>query len=332
MLPVYFPFTSIDERLMRALGRIFSKVVVYQMMEPGIPERMKRWREEGRLDIRLPMQHLEKKLTAVLRDFRTWAGDHLGGDLTFFKAQGGGVPFYSGTSVAQIRKDIRVKSEGGTAGEGDDAGELYPALFLQMAQELDEKNREIVGDLESQAQNEHALMHALKGYEGAETLYGPGTVVAPEDSSVYMLPQRLAAWTRLVSADGLWSPLLITSQSGVLEELAERASVVNKEMSFLQTVTAPSDEGGSSASFQNDLMEYLEALSTHPWNAENKPPPFACGAEPAAGAVGLSLYIFPGVNPYELLGGFYNGGVIDAPGGQPSPAVFGNTLVGVAGH
>ena len=76
---------------------------------------MKAWQDEQRLDIRLPLRHHEKEITSILREYRSWAQHHQGGDISFFKTQGRHIPFFEESSVAQIRKEIKDKGKAETA-------------------------------------------------------------------------------------------------------------------------------------------------------------------------------------------------------------------------
>ena len=302
MLPVYFPFTSVSTGLMDASSRFFKKMAVYQMSAASIPERMKKWQADERLDIRLPWQHREKEILTMLKEFRTWARLHQGGDISFFKTLKGDIPFFDDSSVAQIRKQIKTGGEAKTASGKTDSSDLYPGVFLQMAQDLDEKNREIAGDLASQAAKEHALIKALKGDETIGMLDDSVTGTTPGDQEAYMIPERIAAWARILLADDRLTPLLVTSHPMVLDELVERALPGSHDIHSMPIVMAPKGDPGQISQCQDALAGFIEDISRLAWSGENGQPSLNWGCESAASGAGLSLYVIPGITPRSLLG------------------------------
>ena len=329
MLPVYFPFTSVSRRLMDASSGFFNKMAVYQVSAASIPERMKAWQDDKRLDIRLPLQHHEKEITSILGEFRAWAQDHHGGDISFFKTQGGAIPFFDDSSVAQIRREIKAGGEAAPSTRASGSPDLYPGVFLQMAQDLDEKNREIVGGLESQAAREHALMKALKGEGSIEMPDDLGPGIRPGDQAAYMIPERMAAWARIMLADNLLSPMLITSHPMVLDDLVERATRGAQEIQVIQTVTAPVGDAGHVSRCQDALAAFIADISTSAGDREKERPHLAWDGEATASGARLSLHVIPGMTPRTLLARYLASGGSDASSGEQDGGISSNTVVGV---
>lgn len=326
MLPVYFPFTGVSCRWMGVLNEFFKKVVVYQVSAATIPERMKTWQDEQRLDIRLPLGHHEKEIAAILREYRTWAQHHQGGDISFFKTQGSHIPFFEASSVAQIRKEIKAKGEAITTTGETKSPDLYPGVFLQMAQELDEKNREIAGGLKSQAVREHELMKALRGDEFSEMPDESGPGLTSEDQEPYMIPERMAAWARIMLDDDLPSPMLITSHPAAMEDLVERTTHGSQAIQFLQTIEAPVSDAGSVSRRQDALAAFLEDISVLAWDGEKEWPRFTGECKPAGSGASLSLHVIPGMTPHELVARYVTSERQDAQQGENT---INNTVVGV---
>jgi hypothetical protein len=331
MLPVYFPFTSVSPGLMKASSSFFKHMAVYQISAASIPDRMKAWQEDNRLDIRQPLQHREKEVAAILSEFRTWAQLHQGGDLSFFKTSKGNIPFFNESSVAQIRKEIKTGAAVETASMETDASDLYPGVFLQMAQDLDENNLEIAGDLESQAAKEHDLINALKGDEEVvpDDL---GAAIASGDQEAYMISERMAAWARIMLGDERLPRLLITSNPVVMDELVERVMPDSQVIQSVLTVMRPMGDSGQISQCQDDLAAYIEDIAVSAWEDKNGRPSFNWDCEPASSGERLSLYVFPGISPRRLLESYLTraGHKVSGREGDAENSV--NTVVGVLAH
>ncbi len=329
MQPVYFPFTSVSRGLMDASSGFFNKMAVYQVLSASIPQRMKAWQGDKRLDIRLPLQHHEKEITSILREYKTWAQHHQGGDISFFKTQGGQIPFFDDSSVAQIRKQIKSRGAASTPARKTDSPGLYPGIFLQMAQDLDEEYREIKEDLESQAVQEQALMKALKGDELFEMPGDLRSGITPGDQEGYMISERMAAWARIMLADDLVPPLLMTSHPMALDDLVERTTRGLQDIQFIQTLEAPVGDAGDVSLCKETLAAFLKDISVLAWDEEKERPYCTWDCESTASGVRLSLYVIPGVTPRALLASCVASGGSDAPGGNEDGGAIRNTVVGV---
>ena len=327
MLPVYFPFMGVDRCWLDASSGFFKKIAVYQVLAATIPDRMKAWQDEQRLDIRLPLEHHEKEITSILREYRSWAQHHQGGDISFFKTQGRHIPFFEASSVAQIRKEIKGKAV--TATGKPKPPDLYPGVFLQMAQDLDEKNREIAGGLKSQTAREHELMKALKGDELFKMPGDSGPGRTSRDQDVYMMPERMAAWAHIMLADDLPSPMLITSHPIVLEDLVEQTIQGSQALQFLQTLRAPTGDAGCVSRFQDDLAAFLEKVSALAWDGDKERPQFTYNCEPLGSGTSLSLYVIPGMTPHELFARTIKSDKSDIFVKKQDGNAVNNTLVGV---
>jgi len=329
MLPVYFPFTSVSRHLMAASNGFFKKMAVYQIAATFIPERMKAWQNEKRLDIRLPLQHREKEITAILREFRTWAEHHQGGDLSFFKTSQGDLPFFDDSSVAQIRKEIKAGGEARTTIGKTESPDLHPGVFLQMAQDLDEKNREIAGDLKSQEAQGHELIKALKGDDAVAIPDGLGSGITTGDQAAYMISERTAAWARIMLGDDLMPLLLVTSNAMVLDDLVERAIPGGQEIQPVLNLKTPKGDAGQVYQCQAALAAYIENLQVSAWHDEKERPSLNWDCKTAAKGASLSLYVIPGVAPRTLLESYLAPGGGGVPGGEAAAEINVNSVVGV---
>ena len=329
MQPLFFPFTSVDPCLMDAASGFFEKMTVYQVSPAAIPARMKAWQDNQQLDIRLPLKHHAKAVASLLREYRAWAQQHQGGDLSFFKTQGGHIPFFDDSSVAQIRKEIKAGGEETSATRVKNTPDLYPGVFLQMAQDLDEQSREIVGDLEFQAAQERELMKNLKGDAVDEMSSGLGDGMPFGDEEAYMIPERMTAWARIALADDLAPSMLITSQPAVIDDLAERILEGAKEMLFLRTLTSPAGNPGRVSQCREALSAFLGDMCTQAWDGGKEQLHFDRDWKLTATSARLSLYVIPGMTPRALFEGVVGSDDPDAPAGKAGGSDARNTVVGV---
>lgn len=330
MLPVYFPFTCIRRGVMDAASLFFKTLTVYQVSAAAVPERMQAWQGDLRLDMRLPLQRHEKEITSLLREYHTWARHHQGGDLSFFKTRENRIPFFDDLSVTQIRKKIRSGAGDSAPARENGSHDLYPGVFLLMAQDLDEKNREIFGGLKSQAAREHALMKALKGEDALEMPgdVDPGTPTGEEDA--YMIPERMAAWSRIMLADGLLPSMLVTSHPAVLDDLVERAASGSQKMQFLQTLRAPAGADGHVSQCQADVAAFINDINGMSRIGDEARPRFDWNRESMESGAALSLYVIPGLAPRALLARYVaSEGPAATPLGNQDGGGINNTVVGV---
>ena len=329
MLPVYFPFTSVSRQLMDASSEFFKKLAVYQISDAAIPDRMKTWRDDKGLDIRLPLQHRETEVNSILRDFRTWAQHHQGGDISFFKTRQGDIPFFDDSSVAQIRKEIKAGGEAESTIKKAESQDLYPGVFLQMAQDLDEKNRELAGDLESQAVKAHELITALKGDPAVTVPDDLETGISAGDQEAYMIPERMAAWAHIMLRDDLQPLLLMTSNPMVLEDLVERAIRDPQKVQKVLTVKPPLGDAGQISQCRDALAVYIRDLQVSAWDSENERPSLAWDCESEASGPCLSLYVIHGITPRTLLRHHVMQGGREVPNGEKDGDTGMNTVLGV---
>lgn len=329
MQPLFFPFTNVDHSVMDAANKFFEKMTVYQVLAAAIPERMKAWQDNQQMDIRLPLKHHEKAIASLLREYRAWANLHQGGDLSFFKTQGGQIPFFDDSSVAHIRKEIKAGGEERSTTGVKNTPDLYPGVFLQMAQDLDEQNREIAGDMESQAVQERELMKNLKGDALDEMPSGLGAGMPSGDQEAHMIPERMTAWARIALADDLALPMLITSQPAVIDDLAERVLEGSTEMLFLRTLTSPAGNPGDVSRCREALAAFLGDMCTRAWDGEKEGRYFDWDCKSTAAGARLSLYVIPGMTPRALLEGYAASDGLDAPAGKVDGSDACNTVVGV---
>ena len=144
-----------------------------------------------------------------------------------------------------------------------------------------------------------------------------------------MIPERMAAWARIMLADDLPSPMLITSHPAVLDDLVERTTHGSQAIQFLQTIGAPVSDAGSVSRRQHALAAFLEDISVLAWDGDKEWPRFTGEYKPTESGASLSLHVIPGMTPYELFANYIKSDKSDAFGMKQEGNTLNNTLVGV---
>ena len=157
MHPIYFPYTYISQYTAQKLCAFFQKTVVYQVMKN--PDQAS---FDG-IEFQYPFSGDEENIQKALSEYKTWALQHQGSTLSFFKTRMADVPFYSETSISNIRRDIkkRIKNKDLASPEPDDTPEaaLFAArLFLAIAHEHDAYQTQIQADLNALSTMEKTIV------------------------------------------------------------------------------------------------------------------------------------------------------------------------------
>ena len=339
MKPIYFPFTCISDLSAEIISAIFGQIVVYRPSNQNLSETMQKMAKKGILDIQIPVKKDENKLDAILKDYKSWLNLHLGdkqGMTGFFKTHADKIPFFDDTITAQIRADIKKKTQQKQTETKPDP--LFNArIFLSIAQEFDTQNWEINQKLFMVEEMQQKLIENIKGeidslyIENAENnllescdlpeFYDPG---AYDDPGAYMTADRIKAWSLLMQHDQQESGLFITDSSSAFEYLIDKASRAEIIAGF-DSIPLQKNSVEKADKWRDNFMKQLEIIARNPWPASTDKiagPSFAKNSDTK---VSLTLAIVPGKTPHEFFAGCcgYN---------QPESkekSQFQNTLLGL---
>lgn len=229
MKPIYFPFTYISHSDCEALNICFEQVVIYQPSDMDIPESMQQLSDQGRIDIRLPVNKDISMLSRQFDEYKLWAQQHSEKGLSAFKHLQNNVPFFNKDSTFRIRSELKGKKPEKPEEKPDLT--FQARLFLQLAQDLDVHNELIDQDLVNFQRLEDALFRDLKGEEDDESREKLPVMTSPEalkDVGRHMTAERLSAWFRLMSQDVDRSCVYVTTSSAVMDHLIEFAPDMEK--------------------------------------------------------------------------------------------------------
>jgi hypothetical protein len=305
MKPIYFPFTYIFDLSAETISAIFGQTVVYLPSSKNLPEMMQESAKRGVINIRIPVKKDESKLNAILKDHKSWLNLHLGdkrGMTAFFKTHADKIPFFDDTITAQIRADIKKKTQQKQPETMPDP--LFNArIFLHIAQEFDAQNWEINQKLFMVDKMQQKLIENIKGEIDSSYIKNTeNNLPGPCDPGVYMTANRIKAWTLLVQHDQQESGLFITNSSSAFDYLIDKSSQAEIIVDF-DSISLQKNSAGKADKWSNNFMKQIEIIAKNPWPVSTDKIVKPCFAKNSDIKVSLTLAIVPGKTPHEFFAG-----------------------------
>jgi len=330
MKPIFFPSTYVSDSVAQALTACFGQFIVYQPLAGKIPEQMRPWVEKGFLDIRVPLNEDQADLETVVKNFLSWANIHFDGSglqPLFLETWKDAIPFFDASSPSQVMADIKKQVYGKPAARAPEPL-LAARLFLYFAQEFDRQNQEVVRDLKRHRQQEAKLIRQLKMEDDSLTAeFQTEVVQMPDDSAGYMVLDRLAAWTRILSKDTDISGIFITHIPAVLQALLDRTPTAERLLS-LESIPICTATTAEPAPWQQKLVSDLAHIVEHKWAPPTGRLPDRPDLPAAEKIVSLSVYLVPDQMPQD----FFSRCTQSQPPGKNASYPGGrliNTLIGL---
>lgn len=223
---ILFPTTTLSRPDTQTLAFLLPRLNVLQavhppVFQPWVTDRFTAWSA-------ITDETLREEIRAKWREFQDFAAIHGEKGLLESAAR----QWFPGEETEnRIRIQETLRGEGRWRNDAPTPKSLLVegALFLEMARDLDEKAMELedslarVNSLEDEFRTILGLSDVGELDEAPDALDLPllGEMEAPP----YRLPQRMASWFRLFekAANPPEAPILVASQKGLLEELAEAA-------------------------------------------------------------------------------------------------------------
>jgi hypothetical protein len=218
MMPVYFPFTFVDEAAASRVGAWFEQMALLvpaagptdRFLAPGLDP-------DGWRIIALPgdettLEHLET-------DLRQWADLHSGADLVSLLAdREDASPFAALPAVQRLRSDIQAGVRGRTAAALPDPL-LTARVFLRLAAGLDRDRAAVREQIATLAGLEREMHAELRGQPSDAPL--DLSASTDEDPGAFLTERRLAAWGRLALATGIQTQIFVTDSPAVITTLSD---------------------------------------------------------------------------------------------------------------
>jgi hypothetical protein len=290
MKATFFPFTDISQPRLAAATAVFQSLLLYRPSRLQPADRLQAWVDRGALEIRIPVQGDENRLSALLQEYRQWAELHGSGDLTRLKPHQGDIPFFDDQSPLKIRSEILRHSDGAKTGP-DPADTLFQArLFLQMAQAFDRQQRELQQALEAIDGRQQAMLRELGDFDAPPPAPSPRLGPAP-DPGAHMTAERLAAWARLAFQAPAPDAVLLTDSPAAWALLVDRFPATCVVADW-PAVSGLAPEGASAVEWRTEVLTALERLARSAWPAPDQfvlPPPPAAPQTPRPFALKLAL-------------------------------------------
>ncbi|MEA3429031.1 MAG: hypothetical protein U9Q84_07480, partial [Thermodesulfobacteriota bacterium] len=257
------------------------------------------------IDIRIPIKKDENKLDVILKEHKSWLNLHLGdkrGMTAFFKTHANKISFFDDTITAQIRADIKKKTQQKQPETKPDPF-FNARIFLQIAQEFDAQNREINQKLFMVDKMQQNLIENIKGeIDSSHIENAENNLPEPYDQGAYMTAYRIKAWALLMQQDQQQSGLFITNSSSVFDYLIDKASLAEIIVDF-DSIPLQKNSAGKTDKRRDNFMKQLEIIARNPWpvSTDKLVKPFF--AKNSTIKVSLTLAIIPGKTPHEFFAG-----------------------------
>ena len=302
MIPIIFPYTYLSPRVLEPLSTLFGKVLIYQPVDKLFPADLEESSRSGKIEIRIPLKDNDKKLKAILKEYRTWADLHHISQREYHKITHRlNLPAQDPMS-SQIRQEIKDRMSGekehDTLTPSDNA-----RLFLALAQEFDMQQTGLSMEINQIQDMQQQLFRDLRGDGPGESNSFSSAESPQPESSGYMASERLSTWSHLLCHDTQPTCVFITTSSEAFQMVSKQAGLI-QPLSGLDK--RPVDishkenpwEGGQA------FIDYLDQLT----KAEEGALPVQPFEDMNATAVGrecnvrLTVSMVPNQSPAEVFG------------------------------
>ena len=305
MTPIYFPFTFVPETVMKAVNTFFSPFTVYHPSTGLVPQTMREWQQKGLIDILVPTDGDETRLSLLLKDFHNWAalhgdGSHSGFD--YFRSHMGVVPFFDDTSVTQILADIKREAPNNMV--SSEARYFGARVFLSIAQVMDGETDSLAIDMQRHHELEQRLFSELTGNDNPVSPEMRSMVSDASAQMEYMMTERLMAWWLLVSGvtkqtGGYLPAVFVTANRPAIDNLVDLTTEAQKIIT-LEGIPAVFRNEGKSTSWHRELLDQLRIITRAEHDVEmisGMDWPAAPNIEDTATQLNLTIYMIPGQSP-----------------------------------
>lgn len=324
----YMPFIDIEDQLLDELTAALGPVTIYCPSTRMVSDHMLSAMREQRLDLRSGAGVDPEDLARAIREFKAWADLH-----------GGEIADLAGLSQSMQGLSTRTDEAGPTSigdqirhyGEQNPQASADPvfqaALFLSMAQQLDQQQVSVIRDLGEIQDMERVMLARLAGddrdLEGGINPPSGTDLAGMSDTGGFMTARRVRSWSELASSDtGPQSFILyVTSSPAVLEYVLDQFDQTQGPV-WIRLESGDSGEGHGN----RNTIEALEHLSA----AED--PAAVCAdcfqASGDAAHTALKIYTLAGISPTDFPRRLLASPERSEPGPSTGRGVL-NTLIGL---
>lgn len=302
MMPIFFPYTYLSPRVLEPVSILFGKILIYQPFDKLFPPDLEESSRSGKIEIRIPLMDNDKKLKAILKEYRTWADLHHISQREYHKITRSLNLSTQDPMSSQIRQEIRDRMSGekerDTLTPSDNA-----RIFLTLAQEFDMQQAGLSKDIDTFQNMQQQLFKDLKGdeFDGSDSFSSADS--SQPDSHDYMTSERLFAWSHLLCHDTRIPCVFITTSSSAFQMVSEKAGLIRTISGFDRR---PVEISNKEKPFdrRRALTDYLDQITQA--DEESLPAqPFEKADAPAAGreySARLTLSMVPNQSPAKVFG------------------------------
>jgi hypothetical protein len=307
MMPLYFPFTAVSPTASERLSACFERIAVYQALDCPLQNKDAMKADNDFLEFLQPVAGDEKKIAAVIKEYKNWIHLHEDAPLAFLKIRSNAIPFFTDTSVSKIRADLKNRTASDAHSENaapTTADTVFAArLFLAVANEHDVHCFDLLKDMAAQEKMEQALYDRIKGEPGdLGRLFHPPAKSAEEDPGNAMTEQRLRAWSVLLLHDPAPPGVFVTDSPAVMDYLESHGA--RMEIIFSAENLLVRQDEDTVRGFRKELSDALALLAAGSAISKTVHAPAALPAGSVEETVSLTVAVVPGVNARKYFGGF----------------------------
>ena len=330
MIPIFFPYTYISNRVAEAVAACFGQFMVYQPLADRLPATMAPWVDRGIIDVRIPVQGNDGELASAVKNYMEWANLNIGStgiNPSSLKTLQASAPLLDPSLSSHVVAEVK-KQAGRHPGDPSPDPLVSARVFLHFAQKFDQQSTELDNVLEEFEKKERDLIQDIK-FEAdalaAELMQDTGSI--PDANTDYLIAERLDAWTRLLLKDSTPPGLFVTHRPAVLAHMLEAAPRCEKILD-VETIPGFDQTSGTPAPWQDRIVSYLSDIIYDKFdNAATKKMP-DLKLTPGDDTVALKIYLVPEQNALQL---FCRVAGLKDPGPDPTSTGAGaiNTLLGL---
>ncbi len=303
MNPILFPFTFLSEREASGLAACFGRCTVCLPSRLQVPGSMLSLDDKGLISLAYPFEKRDALLEKILKSLDMWANLHGPGHLRQNLGVNSGTFYNDESSVFRLLDQMKRYPQNSDVANADVTDKTDPQsewilqsrVFLQIAQEFDERNQTLRRDLdvvESIAHRFQQELHATS--DDIHDQPSPLTNVDNDTDRSYMLPERMAAWLCFISAQaspsaGTAPNTFVTTSPAIEEQLLFAIPDLEPVVVFSQ-ISTHARKDSEARQWRNDLGRWLSDLVNRNGSSKATPAPQPPPLRSEAPTVSLTVY------------------------------------------
>jgi hypothetical protein len=319
MKPVYFPHTYLPDWAVASLRTLFPSVAVYQPVAGRLPQELRPLVENGFLEVVSPPAGDADDIDRLLRGFEEWGRrHHAGAGLEAARIWGAVFGETSGAEDSLYGIAAQLKRRIASEPDGQKTDSLLAArVFLQLAQEADQQQRQIAGELARYERSQAKLFDALRGRgTTAPTEATPPAANLRSHDVDDRVEARMAAWTRLFLKYPYDSPIFVTHSTVLVRYLEETLSG-RRQASLRDLMGAAGEPSIDPQLFQKSVWPFVQDLAAGRIALPEPPAGGLKAPEADSPSQAIAVHVWPDISAIVFFRRLFPGA---APNGADQPS------------